>query len=57
MYLQEAVFSESSCQSKVEYIHMNPVRAGILKKEEEHLLSSCGDLYGVRKGVIDLDQL
>ena len=41
-------------QSKVNYIHLNPVRAGIVEKEEEYLLSSCGDFYGNRKGLLEL---
>ena len=49
--------SEAFCQSKVNYIHYNPVRAGIVEKEEEYLQSSCGDFYGIRKGPIDLAQL
>ena len=56
-YHGEEIYSESFCQSKVEYIHTNPVRAGIVEKEEEYLLSSCGDFYGVRKGPIDLEPL
>ena len=40
--------------SKIDYIHFNPVRAGIVEKEEEYLLSSCGDFYGRRKGLLEL---
>ena len=40
-----------------EYIHMNPVRAGIVLKEEEYLYSSCGDYYSTRKGDIELAKL
>jgi len=40
--------------SKIDYIHFNPVRAGIVEKEEEYLLSSCGDFYGNRKGLLEL---
>jgi hypothetical protein len=31
------------------YIHFNPVRAGIVEKEEEYVNSSCGDYYGTKK--------
>ena len=48
-YHAEEIYSESFCQSKVEYIHTNPVRARIVEKEE-YLRSSCGDFYGERKG-------
>ena len=41
--------------SKLTYIHLNPVRAGLLEKEEEYLWSSCADLYGVRKGALELE--
>jgi len=33
---------------------MNPVRAGIVEKEEEYLYSSCYDYYGTRKGLLEL---
>jgi hypothetical protein len=38
----------------MKYIHLNPVRAGIVAKEEEYQYSSCGDCYGVRKGLLEL---
>jgi putative transposase len=34
----------------------NPVRAGIVEKEEEYLYSSCADHYGVRKGALILSE-
>ena len=40
--------------SKVNYIHQNPVRAGIVEKEEEYLNSSAGEIYVVRKGKMKL---
>jgi putative transposase len=36
---------------------MNPVRAGLVIKEEEYLYSSCGDYYGTRKSDIHLATL
>jgi putative transposase len=54
-YHGEEVFSSSFFESKVNYIHMNPVRAGLVEKPEEYLLSSCGDFYGVRKGLLELE--
>jgi REP element-mobilizing transposase RayT len=39
---------------KSNYIHMNPVRAGFVDKEDEYLYSSCGDFYGTRKGLLEL---
>lgn len=35
-------------------MHQNPVKTGIVEKEEEYLYSSCGDYYGIRKGKLDL---
>ncbi len=56
-YHAEEIHSEAFYDSKVEYIHLNPVKAGVVEKEEEYLLSSCADYYGVRKGAIELDEL
>ena len=38
-----------------DYMHLNPVRAGIVLKEEEYLNSSCGDYYGTRIGQFTLE--
>ena len=51
----EEIFTPRFFETKLEYIHQNPVKAGIVEKEEEYLYSSCGDLYGVRKGLLDLE--
>ena len=53
-YHGEEIFSKSFFDSKMRYIHFNPVRAGLVEKEEEYLYSSCGDLYGMRKGLLEL---
>ena len=53
-YHGEAIFSKEFFETKLNYIHQNPVRAGIVEKEEEYLLSSCGDYYGNRKGLLEL---
>jgi REP element-mobilizing transposase RayT len=42
-------------ESKSNYIHLNPVRAGIVEKEEEYLWSSCADFYGFRKGPLEVE--
>jgi putative transposase len=49
-YHAEEIFSKDFFESKQRYIHLNPVRAGVVEKEEEYLYSSCGDRYGTRKG-------
>ena len=43
--------------TKLKYIHMNPVRDGIVLKEEQYLNSNCGDYYGTRVGSILLEKL
>lgn len=53
-YHGEEIFNTPFFNSKLNYIHMNPVRAGIVEKEEEYLNSSAGDYHGVRKGVLEL---
>jgi putative transposase len=53
-YHGEEILNRRIYDSKVNYIHMNPVRAGIVEKEEEYLLSSAGDFYGIRKGYLEL---
>lgn len=53
-YHGEEILSKSFYETKVNYIHMNPVRAGLVEKEEEYLLSSAGDFNGTRKGYLEL---
>ena len=53
-YHPEEIRKSDFFNSKVDYIHFNPVRAGIVEKEEEYLLSSCGDFYRTRKGLLKL---
>lgn len=55
-YHGEEIRTRAFFDTKVKYIHLNPVRAGIVEKEEEYLLSSCGDFYGIRKGALELDE-
>lgn len=54
-YHGEQILTESFFQSKLDYIHMNPVKAGFIEKEEEYAYSSCSDYYGNRKGLLDLE--
>jgi hypothetical protein len=39
----------------VNYIHENPIRAGIVEKAEDYMSSSAGDFFGVRKGPLELE--
>ena len=53
-YHGEEIIDQYFFESKLNYIHQNPVKASIVDKEEEYLYSSCGDYYGIRKGLLDL---
>lgn len=55
-YHGEEIFTRDFYNSKLNYIHFNPVRAGIVEKEEEYLYSSCGQIYGTRKGMLELSE-
>ena len=53
-YHGEEILSTEFYDSKVNYIHLNPVRAGIVEKEEEYLNSSAGEFFGIRKSKLEL---
>ena len=53
-YHGEEITSINFFNVKQDYIRFNPVQAGLIKKEEEFLYSSCGQIYGVRKGLLEL---
>lgn len=53
-YHGEEVYSIEFYNQKSNYIHMNPVKAGFVEKEEEFLWSSAADFYGLRKGKLEL---
>lgn len=55
-YHGEEIFTKEFFDVKLNYIHMNPVRAGIVEKEEEYLSSSAADFYGIRKGKLVLNE-
>ena len=55
-YHGEEIFSQTFFETKLNYIHFNPVRAGIVEKEEEYLNSSAGDFYGIREGKLILSE-
>ena len=54
-YHGEEIYTADFYNSKVNYIHLNPVRAGIVEREEDYLNSSAGDFWGIRKGKLELD--
>ena len=49
----ELVYSNSFMESKITYIHDNPVRAGIVEKAEDYLYSSARNYAGLA-GVLDV---
>lgn len=40
--------------SKIDYIHFNPVRAGIVSRPQDYIFSSAGN-YIDGKGIIDVE--
>lgn len=55
-YHGEEVLSVAFYDSKVNYIHLNPVRADLVEKEEDYINSSAGDFYRNRKGMLLLSK-
>jgi putative transposase len=55
-YHGEEIFTKDFFDTKVNYIHQNPVRSCLVEKEEEYLWSSAGDFYETRKGALELAQ-
>ena len=52
------LYSEKFTNQKLEYIHNNPVEAGIVDKAEEYLCSSARDYYnGKNCGLLQLELL
>jgi len=50
----EECFSKEFTQTKLDYIHNNPVRAGFVDTPEDYLYSSAKN-YAGKQGVIDID--
>jgi putative transposase len=52
------LFSTSFLREKLNYIHNNPVEAGIVSKAEEYLYSSARDYYeGKNVGLLEMEFL
>ena len=49
--------THSILQSRLNYLHENPVRAGLVWHEEDYRYSSGIDYYTTRKGLIKIDRL
>ena len=56
-YHGEVIVTQHFFESKLHYLHQNPVRAGIVAKAEEYLYSSACDYYGNRKGLLILSDM
>jgi REP element-mobilizing transposase RayT len=52
----EIIHSLDFMKTKLNYIHNNPVRAGLVREPSDYLYSSASDYEG-RKGLIDVDLL
>lgn len=50
------IVSEEQFRVKLNYIHNNPVKAGLVNNPEDWRYSSAGDWLGVRHGVIEIDR-
>ena len=50
------VYTDTFVREKLEYIHNNPVRAGIVERPEHYLYSSAKD-YAGEKGLLDVEIL
>jgi REP element-mobilizing transposase RayT len=50
-----ALWSQDVIWQKLDYIHLNPVRAGIVANSTEYIYSSAGDYYLNRKDLLDID--
>ena len=52
------LYSSAFTVQKLNYIHNNPVEAGIVDKAEEYLYSSARDYYyGKKMGLLDIEFL
>jgi putative transposase len=56
-YHAKEILKKEFYLNKMDYIHLNPVRTGLVEKEEDYNWSSCADSYGVRKGLLELSDL
>jgi REP element-mobilizing transposase RayT len=52
----QQIISEEMLHQKIDYLHHNPVRIGVVERPEDWVYSSAGD-YAGGKGLIELDAL
>ena len=54
----KVIYTEAFAAQKLEYIHNNPVDAGIVEKAEEYIYSSARNYYyGKQCGLIEIEFL
>ena len=49
--------SDKMFEQKIDYIHFNPVKKGLVKEIEDWKYSSAADYYSDVKGFIDIEML
>ena len=53
--LPKVIYTQAFAQQKLEYIHNNPVEAGIVEKAEEYVYSSARNYYyGKQCGLLNI---
>jgi REP element-mobilizing transposase RayT len=55
-YDEFVIVSEAQYRTKIEYIHTNPVRAGLVTAPEEWMYSSARDWSGQGRGIVPIDR-
>lgn len=51
------LFTPGMLRQKMNYLHENPVRAGIVRNPEDYLYSSATDYYNKKKGLLEIEYL
>lgn len=54
-FWEQCIYTEDFLQQKLNYIHLNPVRAGIVKEAEAYSYSSYGNYYLNDHHLIEID--
>ena len=54
-YDELLITSEKQFRTKIEYIHTNPVRAGLVREAETWVYSSARDWSGTGRGIVPID--
>lgn len=53
-YFDRAIRDVSQIRAAIDYVHNNPVQAGLVSEPESYPLSSCGDWFDLGEGPIFL---